>query len=155
MTIYSTATPVVGASIVVQGAAAKAVAVGDTLANLVLATRGEDETIESATVAGFKLGPAEITRGTATILDGIPTYLRDPNGGSYHGTAEEVYTVTDMVIEVPAKGAEAAEEGEPDGEGTPKTETRVVRIADIKDLGTVTPIGNPSGDGEEEEEGGV
>lgn len=154
MTIYSTATPVVGASIVVQGAAAKAVAVGDTLANLVLATRGEDETIESATVAGFKLGPAEITRGTATILDGIPTYLRDPNGGSYHGTAEEVYTVTDMVIEVPAKGAEAAEEGEPDGEGTPKTETRVVRIADIKDLGTVTPIGNPSGDGEEED-GGV
>lgn len=152
MTIYSTATPVVGASIVVQGAAAKAVAVGDTLANLVLATRGEDETIESATVAGFKLGPAEITRGTATILDGIPTYLRDPNGGSYHGTAEEIYTVTDMVIEVPAKGAEAAEEGEPDGEGTPKTETRVVRIADIKDLGTVTPIGNPSGDGQGEEE---
>lgn len=153
MTIYSTATPVVGASIVVQGAAAKAVAVGDTLANLVLATRGEDETIESATVAGFKLGPAEITRGTATILDGIPTYLRDPNGGSYHGTAEEVYTVTDMVIEVPAKGAEAAEEGEPDGEGDPKTETRVVRIADIKDLGTVTPIGNPSEDGGEEEVG--
>lgn len=150
MTIYSTATPVVGASIVVQGAAAKAVAVGDTLANLVLATRGEDETIESATVAGFKLGPAEITRGTATILDGIPTYLRDPNGGSYHGTAEEVYTVTDMVIEVPAK---AAEEGEPDGEGDPKTETRVVRIADIKDLGTVTPIGNPSEDGGEEEVG--
>lgn len=150
MTIYSTATPVVGASIVVQGAAAKAVAVGDTLANLVLATRGDDETIESATVAGFKLGPAEITRGTATILDGIPTYLRDPNGGSYHGTAEEVYTVTDMVIEVPAKGAE---EGEPDGEGTPKTETRVVRIADIKDLGTVTPIGNPSEDGGEEEVG--
>lgn len=154
MTIYSTATPVVGASIVVQDAEPKAVAVGDTLANLVLATRGEDETIESATVAGFKLGPAEITRGTATILDGIPTYLHDPNGGSYHGTAEEVYTVTDMVIEVPAKGAEAAEEGEPDGEGTPKTETRVVRIADIKDLGTITPIGNPSGDGEEEE-GGV
>lgn len=154
MTIYSTATPVVGASIVVQDAEPKAVAVGDTLANLVLATRGEDETIESATVAGFKLGPAEITRGTATILDGIPTYLRDPNGGSYHGTAEEVYTVTDMVIEVPAKGAEAAEEGEPDGEGTPKTETRVVRIADIKDLGTITPIGNPSGDGEEGE-GGV
>lgn len=153
MTIYSTATPVVGASIVVQGAAAKAVAVGDTLANLVLATRGEDETIESATVAGFKLGPAEITRGTATILDGIPTYLRDPNGGSYHGTAEEVYTVTDMVIEVPAKGAEAAEEGEPDGEAAPKTETRVVRIADIKDLGTVTPIGNPSEDGGEEEVG--
>lgn len=150
MTIYSTATPVVGASIVVQGAAAKAVAVGDTLANLVLATRGEDETIESATVAGFKLGPAEITRGTATILDGIPTYLRDPNGGSYHGTAEEVYTVTDMVIEVPA---EAAEEGEPDGEGAPKTETRIVRIADIKDLGTVTPIGNPSEDGGEEEVG--
>lgn len=153
MTIYSTATPVVGASIVVQGAAAKAVAVGDTLANLVLATRGEDETIESATVAGFKLGPAEITRGTATILDGIPTYLRDPNGGSYHGTAEEVYTVTDMVIEVPAKGAEAAEEGEPDGEAAPKTETRIVRIADIKDLGTVTPIGNPSEDGGEEEVG--
>ena len=153
MTIYSTATPVVGASIVVQGAEAKAVAVGDTLANLVLATRGEDETIESATVAGFKLGPAEITRGTATILDGIPTYLRDPNGGSNHGTAKEVYTVTDMVIEVPAKGAEAAEEGEPDGEGTPKTETRVVRIADIKDLGTVTPIGNPSEDGGEEEVG--
>ena len=153
MTIYSTATPVVGASIVVQGAAAKAVAVGDTLANLVLATRGDDETIESATVAGFKLGPAEITRGTATILDGIPTYLRDPNGGSYHGTAEEVYTVTDMVIEVPAKGAEAAEEGEPDGEAAPKTETRVVRIADIKDLGTVTPIGNPSEDGGEEEVG--
>lgn len=153
MTIYSTATPVVGASIVVQGAAAKAVAVGDTLANLVLATRGEDETIESATVAGFKLGPAEITRGTATILDGIPTYLRDPNGGSYHGTAEEVYTVTDMVIEVPAKGAEAAEEGEPDGEAAPKTETRVVHIADIKDLGTVTPIGNPSEDGGEEEVG--
>lgn len=153
MTIYSTATPVVGASIVVQGAAAKAVAVGDTLANLVLATRGEDETIESATVAGFKLGPAEITRGTATILDGIPTYLRDPNGGSFHGTAEEVYTVTDMVIEVPAKGAEAAEEGEPDGEAAPKTETRVVRIADIKDLGTVTPIGNPSEDGGEEEVG--
>lgn len=153
MTIYSTATPVVGASIVVQGAAAKAVAVGDTLANLVLATRGEDETIESATVAGFKLGPAEITRGTATILDGIPTYLRDPNGGSYHGTAEEVYTVTDMVIEVPVKGAEAAEEGEPDGEAAPKTETRVVRIADIKDLGTVTPIGNPSEDGGEEEVG--
>ena len=153
MTIYSTATPVVGASIVVQGAEAKAVAVGDTLANLVLATRGEDETIESATVAGFKLGPAEITRGTATILDGTPTYQRDPNGGSYHGTAEEVYTVTDMVIEVPAKGAEAAEEGEPDGEGTPKTETRVVRIADIKDLGTVTPIGNPSEDGGEEEVG--
>ena len=153
MTIYSTATPVVGASIVVQGAAAKAVAVGDTLANLVLATRGEDETIESATVAGFKLGPAEITRGTATILDGIPTYLRDPNGGSFHGTAEEVYTVTDMVIEVPAKGAEAAEEGEPDGEAAPKTETRVVRIADIKDLGTVTPIGNPSEDGEEEDVG--
>lgn len=144
MTIYSTATPVVGASIVVQDAEAKAVAVGDTLANLVLATRGEDETIESATVAGFKLGPAEITRGTATILDGIPTYLRDPNGGSYHGTAEEVYTVTDMVIEVPVK---TAEEGEPDGE--PKTETRVVRIADIKDLGTVTPIGNPSEDGGE------
>ena len=153
MTIYSTATPVVGASIVVQGAAAKAVAVGDTLANLVLATRGEDETIESATVAGFKLGPAEITRGTATILDGIPTYLRDPNGGSFHGTAEEVYTVTDMVIEVPVKGAEAAEEGEPDGEAAPKTETRVVRIADIKDLGTVTPIGNPSEDGGEEEVG--
>ena len=153
MTIYSTATPVVGASIVVQGAAAKAVAVGDTLANLVLATRGDDETIESATVAAFKLGPAEITRGTATILDGIPTYLRDPNGGSYHGTAEEVYTVTDMVIEVPAKGAEAAEEGEPDGEAAPKTETRVVRIADIKDLGTVTPIGNPSEDGGEEEVG--
>lgn len=151
MTIYSTATPVVGASIVVQDAEAKAVAVGDTLANLVLATRGEDETIESATVAGFKLGPAKITRGTATILDGIPTYLRDPNGGSFHGTTEEVYTVTDMVIEVPVKGAE--EEGEPDGDGTPKTETRVVRIADIKDLGTVTPIGNPSGD--EEEDGGV
>lgn len=150
MTIYSTATPVVGASIVVQDAEPKAVAVGDTLANLVLATRGEDETIESATVAGFKLGPAEITRGTATILDGIPTYLHDPNGGSYHGTAEEVYTVTDMVIEVPAKGAE---EGEPDGEGTPKTETRVVRIADIKDLGTVTPIGNPSEDGGEEDVG--
>lgn len=136
MTIYSTATPVVGASIVVQGAEAKAVAVGDTLANLVLATRGEDETIESATVVGFKLGPAEITRGTATILDGIPTYLRDPNGGSYHGTAEEVYTVTDMVIAVPVAEAE------------PKTETRVVRIANIKDLGTVTPIGNPSDDGE-------
>ena len=61
--------------------------------------------------------------------------------------------MTDMVIEVPAKGAEAAEEGEPDGEAAPKTETRVVHIADIKDLGTVTPIGNPSEDGGEEEVG--
>lgn len=152
MTIYSTATPVVGANIVVQGAEAKAVAVGDTLANLVLATRGEDETIESATVVGFKLGPAEIPRGTATILDGIPTYLRDPNGGSYHGTAEEVYTVTDMVIEVPVAEADTAAEPEEDEEAEPKTETRVVRIANIKDLGTVTPIGNPSGDGQGEEE---
>lgn len=152
MTIYSTATPVVGANIVVQGAEAKAVAVGDTLANLVLATRAEDETIESATVVGFKLGPAEIPRGTATILDGIPTYLRDPNGGSYHGTAEEVYTVTDMVIEVPVAEADTASEPEEDEETEPKTETRVVRIANIKDLGTVTPIGNPSGDGQGEEE---
>lgn len=152
MMIYSTATPVVGANIVVQGAEAKAVAVGDTLANLVLATRAEDETIESATVVGFKLGPAEIPRGTATILDGIPTYLRDPNGGSYHGTAEEVYTVTDMVIEVPVTEADTASEPEEDEETEPKTETRVVRIANIKDLGTVTPIGNPSGDGQGEEE---
>jgi len=114
MSIYSTAAPVVSASITTKGVdgaedVVTVVAKGDTLSNLVLAPEYlccPDIEIASATVIGFKLGALNVPRGVTRVYDNLPTYYQDPDGNGNRGLVEETMCVKSMLIEIPA-----AEEG--------------------------------------------
>lgn len=114
--------------------------VGDTLTNLVLARPcGQDRTIASAKVLGFKVASREIRRPSAEIIDNVPTMLYDEDGHHF-GTAEETLCVKEILIEVaPAEGTAKTASAQSDptaGEYPAKNpvETLVIQVRDIKSV---------------------
>lgn len=140
MNIYSTAAPVVSASITTKGKTEDTVNVvgkGDTIADLVLEAEypcRPDVEIKEATVLGFFLGDLQVPRGVTRVYDGVPTYYQDPDGNGNRGLVDETMCVKAMLIEIPAE-----EEG-----GKPTT-MKVV-IDRIKAIGEVTPAADGSDD---------
>lgn len=139
MNIYSTAAPVVSASITTKGKTEDTVNVvgkGDTIADLVLEAEypcRPDVEIKEATVLGFFLGDLQVPRGVTRVYDGVPTYYQDPDGNGNRGLVDETMCVKAMLIEIPAE-----EEG-----GKPTT-MKVV-IDRIKAIGEVTPASDDTG----------
>lgn len=138
MNIYSTAAPVVSASITTKGKTEDTVNVvgkGDTIADLVLEAEYPccpDVEIKEATVLGFFLGDLQVPRGVTRVYDGVPTYYQDPDGNGNRGLVDETMCVKAMLIEIPAE-----EKG-----GKP---TMKVVIDRIKAIGEVTPAADDKG----------
>lgn len=110
MSNRSIGTPVVSAIIRTRTGAevtSTMVAKDDTLTNLTIANYPEDIVLGSATVKGFTLKSLQMPRGSSAIYDGIPTYMPDPDGGSFYRLAEEVTEIDKVVVEV-----QPAEEGD-------------------------------------------
>ena len=109
MNIYSTAAPVVSASITTKGKTEDTVNVvgkGDTIADLVLEAEypcRPDVEIKEATVLGFFLGDLQVPRGVTRVYDGVPTYYQDPDGNGNRGLVDETMCVKAMLIEIPAE----------------------------------------------------
>ena len=102
---YSIGTPVVSAIIRTKTAGevtAVTVAKGDALTDLTVVSYPENIVLPSATVRGFTLKSLSMPRNSSTVYDGIPTYMPDPDGGSYFGTAEEVTEIDKILVDVPA-----------------------------------------------------
>ena len=118
---YTYATPMTSATINIvtdsDSTTSKTVAVGDTITNLVIAandTLKEGKTINSCTVIGFNIVRVRTPYPNTTIIDGTPVY-----GGKF---GEPQYMYDTMTIEIPDEDSKM-----------------IVKIADIKSIGEVTP----------------
>ena len=80
------------------------VAVGSKVTITYALANGESETREG-TVLGFQGKNRDVPRGPAQILDSVPTYMRDPDGGAYWRTLEETIGIAAIIV--------APEEGTP------------------------------------------
>ena len=138
MKAFTVGAPIVSASLVTTKdtgeVVTKTVAKGDTLSGVVLAAPpvrchpgcpipAEDITIDSCTVVGFTIRSLRVPRGATTVYDGVPSYLRDPDGACFHGTLEETAEIKDIIVEIPAEEEGAA------------PVHRTIDIALIKDIG--------------------
>lgn len=148
MNIYSTAAPVVSASITTKGKTedtVNVVAKGDTISDMVLEAEYPylpDIKIAEATVLGFFLGDLQIARGVTRVYDGVPTYYQDPDGNGNRGLVDETMCVKAMLLEIPA-----------DEEGGKPTTMKVV-IDRIKEIGEVTPATTEDSEGGDKKPGG-
>ncbi|MCM1230079.1 MAG: hypothetical protein NC489_08100 [Ruminococcus flavefaciens] len=103
-------TPVISAVITTKvGDELKSVTIAkdDELTNLTLLRYPKDLVLETATVKGFTLASLKRPQNTATVYDGIPAYVRDPdtpdvNPGSLFHLAEETTQVDKVIVEVPS-----------------------------------------------------
>lgn len=147
MRIFTVGTPIVSASLATTKESGEVVtnviAKGDTLTGVVLAAPkrrcrpgccvpAEDITIETCTVVGFTVHARRVYRGATTIIDGVASYMNNPDGACSHGTMESTAEIKDMVVEIPAE-----EEG-----AIPVH--HIINIARIKDIGGVTGTEVPS-----------
>lgn len=142
MSNRSVGTPVVSAIIHIRKGdevTSTAVAKDDKLTNLTIGHYPEDIVLDSATVKGFTLKSLQMPRGSCTIYDGIPTYMPDPDGGSFFRLAEETTEIDKIVVEV-----------EPETEGDDVV-AMTIPVCAIKSFEGGTPV--ESGDDTKEPEG--
>lgn len=115
---------------------------GDTLTNVTLVGR-PDEVIASATVKGFIAGDRRVPHGENTIYDGIPTRLHDEEGDEHFGYVDEVLEIRGIVVEIAGEG-----------EGVAPT-TRLIKVADIKELTSTPAVTNQTGNDKGESDPGA
>ena len=106
MSKYSTGTPVVSALIKTtitdeEGQTSvkeTTVNVGDSI-TIKYATNPYGETEDrTGSVVGFTGRPLDTKRGAARIIDGVPTYLRDPDGDAFMRTIPESMEIKAIII---------------------------------------------------------